>query len=66
MPELKLISGIDDHSRLCVIATAIRRATARAVCRAFITALRTYGIPDEVLSDNGKQFTDRFGPPSCT
>jgi transposase InsO family protein len=61
--ELKLISGIDDHSRFCVIATVVRRATARAVCRAFITAMRAYGIPDEVLSDNGKQFTGRFGKP---
>jgi hypothetical protein len=23
--------------------------------------LRRYGVPDEVLTDNGKQFTDRFG-----
>ena len=61
--ELKLISGIDDHSRFCVIATVVRRGTARAVCRAFITAMRTYGIPDEVLTDNGKQFTGRFGKP---
>jgi transposase InsO family protein len=61
--ELKLISGIDDHSRFCVIATVVRCATARAVCRAFITAMRVYGIPDEVLSDNGKQFTGRFGKP---
>jgi hypothetical protein len=59
--ELKLISGIDDHSRFCVIAAVVRRATGRAVCRAFITAMRTYGTPDEVLSDNGKQFTGRFG-----
>jgi transposase InsO family protein len=61
--ELKLISGIDDHSRFCVIATVVRRATALAVCRAFVTPMRTYGIPDEVLSDNGKQFTGRFGKP---
>ena len=61
--ELKLISGIDDHSRFCVIAAVVRRATARTVCRAFIAAMRTYGIPDEVLSDNGKQFTGRFGKP---
>ena len=61
--ELKLISGIDDHSRFCVIATVVRRATARAVCRAFLAAMRTYGIPDEVLTDNGKQFTGRFGKP---
>jgi transposase InsO family protein len=61
--ELKLISGLDDHSRFCVIATVVSRGTARAVCRAFITAMRTYGIPDEVLTDNGKQFTGRFGKP---
>ena len=61
--ELKLISGIDDHSRFCVIAAVVRRAAARAVCRAFITAMRAYGIPDEVLTDNGKQFTGRFGKP---
>lgn len=45
--ELKLISGIDDCSRFCVIATVVRRATARAVCRAFVAAMRTYGIPEE-------------------
>ena len=61
--ECKLISGIDDHSRFCVIATVVRRATARAVCRAFVAAMLAYGIPDEVLSDNGKQFTGRFGKP---
>jgi transposase InsO family protein len=61
--ELKLISGIDDHSRFCVIAAVVRRATARAICRAFIAAMPTYGIPDEVLTDNGKQFTGRFGRP---
>ena len=44
--ELKLISGIDDHSRFCVIATVVRRATARAVCRAFLAAMAAYGIPE--------------------
>jgi transposase InsO family protein len=61
--ELTLISGLDDHSRFCVIATVVRRGTARAVCRTFNTAMRTYGVPDEVLTDNGKQFTGRFGKP---
>jgi transposase InsO family protein len=61
--ECKLISGIDDHSRFCVIATVVRRATARAVCRAFLAAMTLYGVPDEVLTDNGKQFTGRFGKP---
>ena len=61
--ECKVIIGIDDHSRYCVIATVVLRATARAVCSAFVTAMAEYGIPGEVLSDNGKQFTGRFGRP---
>jgi transposase InsO family protein len=59
--ECKVITGIDDHSRYCVIATVIYRATGRAVCAAFAEAMRVYGVPAEVLSDNGKQFTGRFG-----
>ncbi|MFI6803375.1 IS481 family transposase [Streptosporangium canum] len=58
--ELKLISGIDDHSRFIVIAQLVVRASGRAVCQAFATALRAFGVPDEVLTDNGKQFTGRF------
>ena len=42
--ECKLTSGIDGHSRYCVIATVVRRATARAVCRAFLAAMALYGI----------------------
>jgi transposase InsO family protein len=61
--ECKIITGVDDHSRFCVIATVVLRATARAVCSAFVTATQEYGIPGEVLSDNGKQFTGRFGRP---
>jgi len=61
--ECKIITGIDDHSRFCVIATVVFRATARAVCAAFVAAMRTYGVPAEVLPDNGKQFTGRFGKP---
>jgi transposase len=61
--ECKIITGVDDHSRFCVIATVVMRATARAVCLAFVTAMRTYEVPAEVLSDNGKQFTGRFGKP---
>jgi hypothetical protein len=31
------------------------------VCSAFLAAMTVYGIPEEVLTDNGKQFTGRFG-----
>ena len=49
--EAKLISGIDDHSRYSVIAKVVPRATARAVCTAFMAAMAEYGVPEEVLSD---------------
>jgi transposase InsO family protein len=61
--ETKIVTGVDDHSRFCVIATVVRRATGRAVCAAFAQALQRFGIPDEVLTDNGKQFTGRFQRP---
>jgi transposase InsO family protein len=59
--EAKIVTGVDDHSRYCVICRAVVRATGRAVCLAFAAALRSFGVPEEVLTDNGKQFTDRFG-----
>jgi transposase len=49
--ELKVVTGIDDHSRYCVLAKVVRRATARAISLAFAQAMSTYGVPDEVLSD---------------
>ena len=61
--EVKIVTGVDDHSRFCVIAKAVMRATARPVCQAFVDAMGTYGIPGEVLTDNGKVFTGRFHKP---
>ena len=60
--ELKVVTGIDDHSRFCISAKVVGRATARPVCEALAEAMRAHGIPDQVLTDNGKVFTGRFGP----
>jgi transposase InsO family protein len=60
--ELKVVTGIDDHSRFCVAAGLVKRAISKAVCAVLSSSLRTYGIPDEILTDNGKVFTGRFGP----
>ena len=59
--EAKIVTGVDDHSRFCVIASVVERATARAVCLALAAALARFGVPEEILTDNGRQFTDRFG-----
>jgi transposase InsO family protein len=59
--EARIVTGVDDHSRFCVLARVVERATSRATCLAFTEALQRFGAPEEVLTDNGKQFTDRFG-----
>ncbi len=61
--EVKIVTGLDDHSRFCVITRAVLRATARPVCLAFVDAMLIYGVPEEVLTDNGKVFTGRFHKP---
>lgn len=58
--EAKLVTAVDDHSRYCVIAKVVDRATGRAVCLALGEALTRFGVPEEIITDNGKQFTDRF------
>jgi hypothetical protein len=39
------------------------RERTQPVCDAFAAALRTHGVPQQVLTDNGKVFTGRFGHP---
>jgi transposase InsO family protein len=60
--EAKIVSGIDDHSRFVVSARVVERATARPVCDALELALARHGVPEAILTDNGKVFTARFGP----
>ena len=59
--EVKVVTGIDDHSRFVVCAKVVVAATARPVCLALAEALRRHGIPGQILTDNGKVFTARFG-----
>jgi transposase InsO family protein len=60
--ELKVVTGIDDHNRFCVAAGLVRRATSKAVTEVLAASMSRYGIPDEILTDNGKCFTGRYGP----
>ena len=41
--EVKVVTGIDDHSRFVVCAQAVARATAGPVCQALQQALRVHG-----------------------
>ena len=49
--EVKVVTGIDDHSRFLVCAKVVLRATARPVCQALAGALRQHGVPDQILTD---------------
>ena len=59
----KALTGIDDHSRYCVSAYLTPRETVQRVCDGLALAMRTYGVPEEILTDNGKVFTGRFNRP---
>lgn len=59
--ECKILTGIDDHSRFMVCAGIMTRAISRQVCGHLAAALEKYGAPEEILTDNGKVFTNRFG-----
>jgi transposase InsO family protein len=59
--ECKILTGIDDHSRFMVCAGIMTRAISAQVCGHLAAALKKYGAPEEILTDNGKVFTNRFG-----
>jgi transposase InsO family protein len=59
----KALTGLDDHSRFCVSARLMPREQTQAVCDGFSAAMRSYGVPAQVLTDNGKVFTGRFAQP---
>src|SRR5438105_3962525 len=59
----KALTGIDDHSRFCISARLMLRERTQAVCDGFSSAMREYGVPAQVLTDNGKVFTGRFAQP---
>lgn len=59
----KALTGVDDHSRFCVSARLMARERTQSICDGFTSALRTHGVPAQVLTDNGKVFTGRFAQP---
>jgi transposase InsO family protein len=61
--KAKALTGVDDHSRFCVSALLMPREGSRRVCEGLVLAMRRHGVPEEVLTDNGKVFTGRFNKP---
>ncbi|MFN2582956.1 MAG: IS481 family transposase [Candidatus Dormibacteria bacterium] len=59
----KVLTGVDDHSRYCVSVRVMPRERTQLVCDGFSAALRAYGVPQQVLTDNGKVFTGKFCQP---
>ena len=59
----KALTGLDDHSRLCVSARLMAAERTRPVCDGLRASLVAYGVPHQLLTDNGKVFTGRFHHP---
>lgn len=59
----KALTGVDDHSRFCVSAALMARERTRPVCDALAASMRVHGVPEQILTDNGRVFTGRFGHP---
>jgi transposase InsO family protein len=61
--HLKALTGVDDHSRFCVSAHLMVRERTRPVCEGLAGAMREHGVPQQILTDNGRVFTGRFNTP---
>src|SRR3954452_8376673 len=61
--SVKALTGVDDHSRFCISARLMPRERTQAVCDGLAWAMREHGVPQQILTDNGKVFTGRFHHP---
>jgi len=64
--ECKVLTGIDDHSRFVVVAAVLAVPSGRAVADAFLKAMRSYGVPAEVLTDIQSGCAASNAPERCS
>ena len=57
--EVEILNILDDHSRVCIASIARLVFTGGQVWQVFKTAMRRWGRPVEVLTDNGAVFTGK-------
>jgi len=57
--EVEILNILDDHSRVCIASVARRVTTGVQVWASFAAAFDIWGIPAEVLTDNGAVFTGK-------
>ena len=58
--EVWVMDVLDDHARFCLAARVGEGPTTKAAWECFEWAIRRYGLPAQVLSDNGTCFTGRL------
>jgi transposase InsO family protein len=57
---VKILSFLDDHSRVALRVKALAEATSQATWTAFGEASQTWGLPVGQLTDNGTNFSGRL------
>jgi len=58
--EVWVMDILDDHARFCLSARVGDGPTGKAAWASFEWAMRRYGMPTQLLSDNGTCFTGRL------
>lgn len=61
--RLHPLTVLDDHSRFAVVLAACANQQTETVRQQLVTALRRYGLPDTMITDNGSPWGDGPGNP---